>query len=111
MTTYLPLDERNNVIPALRMKGDKAHTISTSASSTRNSTAFSEDTHVISIYATEDIYLRFGGDSVTATTSDHFFPAGLYYDVSLGEEANGHATHLAVLRVATDGTVYISEKG
>ena len=111
MSTYLPLDERNNAIPALRMKGDQAHTISASSSSARNVTAFTDDTHVISIYATEDIFLRFGDSSVTATTSDHFFPAGLYYDVSLGEVANGHATHLAVLRVTADGTVYISEKG
>lgn len=111
MSTYLPLDERKNAIPALRMNGDKAHTISISSSSTRNSTAFDDQTHVISLYATEDIYLRFGDSSVTATSSDHFFPAGVYYDVSLGDEANGHATHIAVLRVSGDGTLYISEKG
>ena len=111
MSTYLPLDERNNAIPALRMKGDKAHSINFTSSSASNSTAFDAATHVVSLYATEDIYLKFGDETVTATTSDHFFPAGIYYDVSIGDEANGHATHIAALRVSGDGVLYISEKG
>lgn len=110
MTTKLPLDTNDNPIPALRLKDGAAHSISTSVSSARNSTAFDAETRVISVYATEDVYLAFGDSSVTASTTDHFFPAGLYYDVAIGGDGTGHFTHLAALRVSADGAVYISEK-
>ena len=110
MATKLPLDTNDNPIPALRLKDSGAHVISTSVVSARNTTAFDADTRVLSVYATQDVYLKFGDSSVTATTSDHFFPAGVYYDVAIGGDGTGHATHLAALRVADDGSVYISEK-
>lgn len=110
MTTKLPTDNSGNPIPALRMKASGAHSISTSSSSARNSTAFSDDTRVISLYATQDVYLNFGGSSVTATSSGHFFPAGVYYDVAIGGDGTGHYTHVAALRVSADGVLKISEK-
>ncbi|MCC6597812.1 MAG: hypothetical protein IT559_03395 [Alphaproteobacteria bacterium] len=110
MTTKLPLDDNNNPIPALRLKNGGAHTIVSAASSTRNSASFAEQTRIVSVYATEDIYLKFGSAGVTASSTDHFFPAGLYYDFAIGGEGTGHATHLAVLRRNTDGIVYVSEK-
>lgn len=110
MTTYLPTDSDNNPISVLRLKADKAHQIASSSSSTRNATAFEDDTQVISLYSTQDVFLRFGDASVAATNTDHFFPAGVYYDVSIGGEKTGHAKHVAVLSAGTDGTVYISEK-
>ena len=84
--------------------------LSSSASSVRNSTAFDADTRVVSVYASEDVYLKFGDSSVIATSSDHFFPAGVYYDIALGGDGTGHATHLAVLQVSAGGDVYVSEK-
>ena len=49
--------------------------------------------------------------SITAANTDHYFPEGLYYDVSIGDGDKGpHATHVAVLAVSASGTVYISEK-
>lgn len=110
MATKLPLDSNDNPIPALRLKSGGAHTISTSAISARNSTAFDTETRVVSVYATQDVYLAFGDSSVAATSSDHFFPAGVYYDVALGGDGAAHATHVAALRVTDDGTVYVSEK-
>lgn len=110
MTTLLPQDMDNNPIPALGLKDGGAHSISVTATSARNSTAFDADTQVISIYADVDIHVKLGDSSVTATTSDHFFPAGLYYDLSIGSERTGHATHVAVIRTDTDGNVFISEK-
>ncbi len=110
MTTYLPTDSDNTPIPALRLKEDKAHQIASTSSSTRNATAFEDETRVISLYATQDVFVRFGDSSVTATNTDHFFPAGIYYDVSIGGEKTGHATHVAVLSAGVDGTLYISEK-
>ena len=110
MSTKLPMDVNDNPIPALRLKNAAAHTLSITASSTRNTTAFDPDTRIISLYATTDLYLKFGDSAVTATSSDHFFPAGIYYDIAIGGDGAGHYTHLAALRLTADGNLYISEK-
>ena len=110
MPTLLPQDIDNNPIPALRLKENGAHTINVSATSARNATAFAASTRVISLYCDTDIYIAFGNNSVNATTSDHFFPAGLYYDIAIGSERSGHDTHIAAIRSSVDGTLYISEK-
>lgn len=110
MTTKLPLDSNDNPIPALRLKDGGAHTFSTSAVSAKNITAFSAETRVISVYATQNVYLTFGNSAAAASASDHFFPAGTYYDFAVGGDGTGHYSHVAALRVDTDGAVYISEK-
>lgn len=111
MPTLLPRDSENNIIPAVRLKDGAAHTISATASSARNGTAFADDTRIISLYATVPVRIKFGGASVTASASDHYFPAGVYYDVSIGGGKVGHYPYLAVLREGgSDGVVYISEK-
>lgn len=111
MTTLLPKDADNNTIPALRLRSGGAHTIAAGATSTRNATAFDADTRVVSVYATGPVYLKFGGVSVTATNTDHYFPAGVYYDIAVGSGSKGPLhTHLAVLRADGDCSVYVSEK-
>lgn len=111
MPTLLPKDSENNVIPAVRLKASGAHAINATNASLRNANAFGADTQVISLYATVPVYVKFGTASVTATSSDHYFPAGVYYDFSIGGGKVHHYTHVAVLRVGgADGVVYISEK-
>lgn len=110
MTTKLPLDINDHAIPALRLKKESAHTISVSAISTRNTTPFNAETRIISIYATVPVFINFGDENVTAGTADHYFPAGIYYDIAIGGDGTGHYTHMAVLRAGPDGTVYVSEK-
>jgi hypothetical protein len=110
MPTLLPTDENDNVIPAIRLKGSNAHSISVTATSAKNSTAFDAGTRITSLYATEDIYIKFGDSSVIATTSDHFFPKGTYYDFSIGGGKVKQFTHIAAIQVSTPGTLYISEK-
>lgn len=110
MPTFLPRDAHGHPIPAVRLKGGGAHTISANATSARNSTAFGSGTQVVSVYATAPVYLKFGDSSVTATTADHYFPSGVYYDFALGGDDTQQYTHVAVLRVTEDGTVYVSEK-
>lgn len=110
MSTKLPLDINDNPIPAMRLRDGGAHAISSSSTSAKNSSAFNDDTRVVSVYATQPVYLNFGDSSVTATTSDHYFPAGIYYDIALGGDGAAHAAHLAVLQVSVGGTVYVSEK-
>ena len=112
MTTLLPRDADNNVIPALRLKDNGAHTITASAVAARNVNAFDFDTKVISLYATTDIFVKFGDNAVNATPSDHFFPAGMYYDIAVSGGAGKSTQHnyISVLQVAEGGTVFISEK-
>jgi len=111
MSTLLPTDVNNNIIPALRLKPDGAHSISVSAVSARNSISFSSDTKIISLYATAPIFINFGNSSVVADNTDHYFPAGIYYDVALGgDTGSSQFTHISVIRAETDCNLYISEK-
>lgn len=113
MTTLLPKDADNNVIPALRLRSSGGgHAIAATSVSARNMIAFSPETKVVSVYATGPVYLKFGGPGVTSSNTDHYFPAGVYYDFAIsGGGAKGpHNTHLAVLAAGANGTVYVSEK-
>ena len=109
MPTLMPTDDNNNPIPALRL--NTAHAINATATSARNANAFAADTQIISICATVAVFVRCGSSTVTATTADHYFPAGFYYDIAIGGDGQKQTTHIAVLRAeTTDGIVYISEK-
>ncbi len=111
MTTLMPQDSDNNPIPVLRLKsGAGAHSITASGSSARNSTPFNAATRVVSVYATVPVYMNFSDSTVTATSSHHYFPDGVYYDFSVGGDQSNHFTNLAVLQVSSGGAVYISEK-
>lgn len=110
MPTLLPRDDNNTPIPAMRLVSGGAHKINFNATSARNTTAFNATTRVISIFTTRDVYVKTGNSSVTATTSDHFIPANLYYALCLGSDASDRHTHIAALRATEDGTLYISEQ-
>jgi hypothetical protein len=110
MPTLMPTDINDNAIPALRLRASGAHAIAAGATSARNTAAFNAETRVVSLYATVPVYVKFGNSAVTATASDHYYPAGLYYDFAVGGDQSGHYTHVAVLRASSDGTVYVSEK-
>lgn len=112
MTTLLPRDADNNIIPALRLRDTGAHSIDVTAVSARNSVAFDNDTKVISLYATAPVFIKFGDSGVTATITDHYFPAGVYYDVALsgGAGKGAHHAYIAAIRSEEDCTLYISEK-
>ena len=110
MTTLMPLDSDNNVIPAVRLKSGGAHAISATGVSARNAVAFDAGTRLVGLYATGPVYIKFGNSSVTATTSDHYFPTGVYYDFSIGGGRVPHYTHVAALAVGAACTLYVSEK-
>ena len=111
MPTFMPTDDNNNPIPALRLKEDGAHSVVVSATATRNTDAFAPETQIVSLYASVPVYIRFGAATVTATASDHYFPAGVYYDFAIGGEVQKQSSYLSVLRAGTsDGFIYISEK-
>jgi hypothetical protein len=108
--TTLPRDNDDNAIQALRLRPNGAHSISATLSSSRNATAFNNETHVVSLYTTGPVYIAFGGSNVTASASDHYFPAGLYYDFAIGGHKTFHNTHIAVMAADSACDVYISEK-
>jgi hypothetical protein len=110
MATLMPRDDDNAPIPALRLRPDGAHALTVGASSTRNATAFDPSTRVIGVYATVPVFLRTGDATVTAAATDHYFPAGVYYDISLGGDRADRDSHLAAVQADGAGTLYLSEK-
>ena len=100
----LPLDTNGNPIDAMRLRAGGAQKIAFTATSARQASAFATDRLVISIYATQDCFVKTGDGTVVATTNDHFIPAGFWARIAL----KGH-THIAAIRSSADGTLYISE--
>ncbi|MBV6633653.1 MAG: hypothetical protein KI792_11560 [Alphaproteobacteria bacterium] len=109
MPTSLPIDSQGNAIPALRPRPGAAHEIAVTSSSARNSTAFAADTQVIGVFSSVPAKISLGDSSVSATSVDHFVPAGQYLFFSIGMATRGQASHLAVIATDGDGTLYISE--
>jgi len=110
MSTLLPTDANNFPIPALRLRTGGSHSLSVTATSARNATAFNAATRVIGIYATAPVFVRLGGDTVTAVNTDHYIPADTYMDIAVAGDDEQTATHLAAIRASSDGTLYVSEK-
>ena len=105
--TQMPLDSLGSPIPALGYADGGAQHITITSSNTR-STAFSSICRVISVFASTPAYIRLGDSTVTATTADHYLPAGIYLDIAVGPSTQDR--YLAVLRADTDGTLHISER-
>lgn len=111
MTTKMPQDAWYQPIPALRLKDGGAHVIVAAAAATRNAVPFPADTKVISICPTVAVFVKCGTSAVVAAGTDHYIPAGLYYDIALNVEDTDKNTHISVIRAeTTDGVLYISEK-
>lgn len=110
MATLMPYDDNGHPIPALRLRAGGAHAIGVTDVSARNAVAFAPDTRVIGLYATGPVFLRQGDGAVSAGPGDHFLPAGVCCDLSLGDARQGRFTHVAAVRAGTDCTLYVSEK-
>lgn len=93
----LPSDASGDPIPVLYP--ETPHKIISTGSSTRNSTALVSD--VVRLYADAALNFKFGDSSVTATTSDHYIPAGVPYDFRTKGK-----THIAIIG---SGNLYVSE--
>jgi hypothetical protein len=110
MPTLLARDDENLAIPALALRPGGSQKIEFTSSSAANAVAFNSATKVISIVATEDVFIKTGDASVTATTSDHFLPAGTYEYISIRGFKRAQHTHIAAIRASADGVLYISER-
>lgn len=116
--TAMPLDDNGVPIPCMALRDGGAHTIAhTSSAAGRNTTAFKSDTQVISFYSTTACFIKFSNDpAAKATSADHYFPAGIYYNFELGGQVSkGYSQrkenkkYISVLSVDTSGTAYVSE--
>lgn len=111
MPTVLSKDVNNVPLPALRLKNNCAHTIDVSSTSATNSTAFNDETRVVSLYATGPVHICFGASSsVNATSSDHYFPEGVYYDIAIGGDGTVQYSYIAAIAADYDCKLHISEK-
>lgn len=102
----LPRSSDDTVIPVAALKDGGSHAITSSAASARNSVAFDAGEQIVSVYATQAVFIKFGDATVEAAATDHYFPAGVYYDFF----KPAGCTHLAVIQATAGGTVYVSEK-
>lgn len=84
-----------------------AQHLTVNAGATR-SAAFSAGVEVLMISSNADVYLKFGDNTVTASTSDHYLPAGVLITVSLRTASGNIATNLSVY-CAGAATFHISE--
>ena len=111
-TTKMPIDGAGNAIPVLGLKPSTEGGTQNLAigSSSETSDTFSEDTLVITIFATSDCFIELGNEEVEATTGSHFLSSGKYFDLAINDRANFKFTHLAVLQASAGGTLYISER-
>lgn len=88
----------------LRPSKGNTHEVSFTGTSARNSTAFTSSK--IRIYATQACYIKFGDDTVTASSSDYdiYLPASLAVDLY-----TGGAQHVAIIEDSSAGTAYINQ--
>lgn len=109
-TTNMGLDNRGNTIPLLSLRPEGAHQVSVTDTTAANDTAFDEATIVVTLFATEDMYIEFGDDTVEATDESHFLAKGIYMDYIIRDRQDLSFDYVAALQVTTAGTLYISER-
>ena len=80
-----------------------AHKITSGSTAAKNSTAISKGA-VVRIVSTEDIYFKFGDDTVEATTDDFFLLASTINDFAIGDNQ-----YISVLQSEEAGTVHVIE--
>lgn len=100
----LPADKFNNPIQAMRI--GTTQTISITGSSAATANAFSKNTIIVRLVATQPCFVTISTGTPTATTSGLYLPAGIpeYFGV------NGYETlKAAALAESASGTLYITE--
>jgi len=108
----MPNDDQGQLIPVLGFKQGGAHS-KTITSSAANATTVASGTKVITLVCDVAAFFNIGNSTVTVGTSDHFIPANVPYDISLGSSYTtvaGLDTTVNVVAVSTSGTSYISER-
>jgi hypothetical protein len=107
-----PRDDGNATIPVLGLRPGGGQAIATSTAAAR-SAAIAGSVRVITLYSTVDCFIETGDSSVEANTStSHFLPAQIPYDISLGSEtiASDNDRFISAILAAGSGILYVSER-
>ena len=104
-----PSEVDGGIIQVMRVKSGGAHHIAISGTTNRNSSAFPTGSRVIEIYCDTACYWQTGDNTVTASSADHFLPAGHARVYSLGGDKQTQHTHIAVIQALASGTLHVSE--
>lgn len=100
----LPADKFNNPIQAMRIGVTQAIGLTGSSAATAN--AFSKNTIIVRLVASEPCFVRIGTGTPTATSADMYLPAGIPEYVGV----NGYETlKAAAIAVSASGTLYVTE--
>lgn len=109
LSTQMPRDDDGAPVPVLGFRPGGAFHLPVTATSTRIG-PFSSGTCIVSLVSDGPLHFAVGGPDVTATIADHYLPAGLYLDLSLGGGKRELRTHLAAVRAVENCTLHLSER-
>lgn len=110
--TRMPRDDNSQSIPVLRFRTGGAQQAAISSGSA-TSISIPGGTRVITLICSVDAHFETGTAGVQATSSSHFIPAGLPFDMSLGSDlsdTDGYHTEVSIVAASTSGVAYISER-
>lgn len=110
--TRMPRDDNSQSIPVLRFRTGGAHQAAID-SITATSITIPAGTRIITLICSVNSYFETGTEGIQATSSSHFIPAGLPFDMSLGSDLSdidGYHNVVSVIAVSGTGIVYISER-
>ena len=109
--TTLPEDSAGNPIPCLGVLPAGGKKVTVTNATARTATDFKKDTQVVSLYATEDMYIEFGDATVAALTTTSFFLAkGIYKDFAVNDRNENKMLRVAAIRATADGVLYVHER-
>jgi hypothetical protein len=110
--TRMPRDDNSQSIPVLRFRTGGAHQANITSASA-SSIEIPAGTRIITVICSVNAYFETGNEGVEATSSSHFIPAGLPFDMALGSDlsdTDGYHRYISVIAASSSGVAYISER-
>lgn len=110
--TRMPRDDNSQSIPVLRFRTGGAQKVSINSSSA-SSISIPAGTRVITLICSVNAYFETGLEGVVATSSSHYIPAGLPFDMALGSDlsdTDGYHSNISIIADSTSGVAFISER-
>lgn len=111
--TRMPRDDNSQSIPVLRFRTGGAQHLNISSGAPTLSAQLPVGTRIITLICTVDAFFETGGSGVSATSSSHFIPAGVPFDMALGSDlskVDGYHSYISVLSASGSGVAHISER-
>ena len=111
--TRMPRDDNSQSIPVLRFRRSGAQHLNITSGTYTRSAMFPTGTRIITVVCTVDSYFETGNSSVVASSSSHFIPAGVPYDMALGSDMatiDDYHNYISVIAASGSGVAHISER-